>query len=124
MSLIKIIHVVFVLLSISGFFARGVLMIRDSALLQQRWVKTVPHVVDTILLLSAIILASQWGFAALGIPWLQAKIAALLVYILLGVIAIRPGRSKPVRIGAWLGAMLTFAYIVGVAITRNPLIFA
>ncbi len=124
MTLIKIIHMSFVLLSISGFFARGVLMIRDSALLQQRWVKTVPHTVDTVLLLSAVILASQWGFAALGMPWLQAKIGALLVYILLGVVAIRPGSSKPVRIGAWLGAMLTFAYIVSVAITKNPLVFA
>jgi len=124
MTLIKIIHMSFVLLSISGFFARGVLMIRDSGLLQQRWVKTVPHAVDTVLLLSAVILASQWGFAALGMPWLQAKIGALLVYILLGVVAIRPGQSKPIRIGAWLSAMLTFAYIVGVAVTKNPLVFA
>ncbi len=124
MTLIKIIHVSFVLLSISGFLARGVLMIRDSALLQQRWVKTVPHAVDTILLLSAVILASQWGFASLEMPWLQAKIGALLVYILLGVVAIRPGQSKPLRIGAWLGALLTFAYMVSVAITKNPLVFA
>jgi len=124
MTLVKIIHMSFVLLSISGFFARGVLMIRDSALLQRRWIKTVPHVVDTVLLLSAITLASQWGFAALEMPWLQAKIAALLVYILLGTVAIRPNRSKPVRIAAWLGAMLTFAYIVSVAVTKNPLVFA
>ncbi|MCF6209789.1 MAG: SirB2 family protein [Gammaproteobacteria bacterium] len=124
MTLIKIIHMSFALLSIAGFFARGVLMIRDSALLQQRWVKTAPHAVDTVLLLSAIILASQWGLASLGMPWLQAKIGALLVYILFGVVAIRPGRSKPVRIGAWLGALLTFAYMVGVAITKNPWVFA
>ncbi len=124
MTLVKIIHMSFVLLSISGFFARGVLMIRDSALLQRRWVKTVPHFVDTGLLLSAIILASQWGFAALEMPWLQAKIGALLVYILLGVVAIRPLFGKPVRITAWLAAMLTFAYIVSVAITKNPLPFA
>ncbi|VAX00388.1 FIG002082: Protein SirB2 [hydrothermal vent metagenome] len=124
MTLIKIIHMGFALLSIAGFFVRGVLMIRDSALLQQRWVKTAPHAVDTVLLLSAIILASQWGFASLGMPWLQAKIGALLVYILFGVVAIRPGCSKPVRIGAWLGALLTFAYMVSVAISKNPLVFA
>lgn len=123
MDIIKIIHVSFALLSISGFFARGVLMIRGSDLLQRRWIKTAPHMVDTVLLLSAVILASQWGFAALSMPWLQAKIGALLVYILLGVIAIRPGQSKPVRITAWLAAMLTFAYIVSVAITKNPLVF-
>ncbi|HFE31737.1 MAG TPA: regulator SirB [Gammaproteobacteria bacterium] len=124
MTLIKIIHMSFVLLSISGFFARGVLMIRDSGLLQQRWIKIAPHFIDTGLLLSAVILASKWGFAALEMPWLQAKIGALLVYILLGVVAIRPMFGKPVRIGAWLAAMLTFAYIVSVAVTKNPLVFA
>jgi len=124
MTLIKIIHMSFVLLSISGFFARGVLMIRDSGLLQQRWIKTAPHFIDTGLLLSAIVLASQWGFAALEMPWLQAKIGALLAYILLGVVAIRPMFGKPVRIGAWLAAMLAFAYIVSVAVTKNPLVFA
>lgn len=123
MALIKILHMSLVLLSISGFFARGVLMIRDSGLLQRRWIKVAPHFIDTGLLLSAIILASQWGFAALEMPWLQAKIGALLVYILLGVIAIRPLFGKPVRIAAWLAAMLTFAYIVGVAVTKDPLPF-
>ena len=97
MDIIKLIHVTTALLSISGFVARGILMLRGSPLLQARWVKVLPHVNDTLLLASAIILAAQWGWAALQMPWLLAKIAALLFYIALGMVALHAGRSKRVR---------------------------
>jgi len=123
MDIIKLIHVTTALFSISGFVARGILMLRDSPLLQTRWVKVLPHVNDTLLLASAIFLAAQWGWAALQLPWLLAKIVALLLYIALGMVALRAGRSKRVRMLAWLAAVLVFAYIVAVARSKNPLIF-
>jgi len=116
-------HVACALLSGGGFFIRGILMMRESAWLQVRMVKIVPHVVDTLLLLSAIALASQWGWAALQLPWLLAKIMALLVYIGLGVVALRMGRSKRGRVLAWLAALLVFAYMITVAVSKNPLVF-
>ncbi|WP_455199118.1 SirB2 family protein [Kaarinaea lacus] len=122
MSTIKLIHVVCALLSISGFIARGILMIRGSSLLSARTVKVLPHVNDTVLLVTAIVLASQWGWSALQMPWLLAKIIALLAYIALGMLALKPGRSQSVRISAWLAAIITFAFIVSVAVTRNPLV--
>lgn len=120
METVKWLHVSCALLSGGGFFARGILMLRDSPWLQARVVKIVPHVVDTLLLLSAIALATQWGWAALQMPWLLAKIVALLVYIALGVVALRAGRSKAQRTVAWCAAMLVFAYIVAVALSKNP----
>jgi len=120
---IKWLHVVCALLSGGGFFIRGILMIRESAWLQMRMVRIAPHVVDTLLLLSAIALASQWGWAALQLPWLLAKIVALLVYIGLGVMALRAGLSKRVRVWAWLAALLVFAYIITVAVSKTPLVF-
>ena len=122
MGIIKSIHIVCALLSISGFVARGILMIISSPLLMARWVKVSPHIIDTVLLLSAIVLASQWGWSALQMPWLLAKIMALLVYIILGSLALRPGRPQSVRITSWLAAIATFAYIVSVALTKNPLV--
>ena len=119
MEIIKTIHIVCALLSISGFVGRGVLMIKGSPLLTARWVKVSPHIVDTALLASAIMLASQWGWSALQMPWLLAKITALLVYIALGSLALRPGRPQWVRIVAWIAAIFTFAYIVSVAMTKN-----
>ena len=123
MESIKWLHVACALLSGSGFFTRGILMIREPDWLQVRMVKIIPHVVDTLLLVSAIVLASQWGWAALQEPWLLAKIVALLVYIGLGMVALRLGRSKRVRVVAWLAAMFVFVYIVSVAVNKNPLAF-
>ncbi len=123
MESIKWVHVACAVLSGGGFFIRGILMMRESVWLQARMVKVVPHVVDTVLLVSAIALASQWGWAALQLPWILAKIVALLVYIGLGVVALRAGPSKRVRVLAWLAAMLVFTYIIAVAVSKNPLAF-
>ncbi len=78
----------------------------------------VPHVIDTVLLASAMALTattSQYPFVQ---PWLTAKVLALLLYIVLGSVAIRHGRTRSVRIVAWLLALVVFGYIVAVARTR------
>ena len=124
MEWIKIIHVGCALLSISGFFARGILMMRDSAMLQKRLFKITPHIIDTLLLGSAIWLAVQNSVNPGDNPWLLAKIIALLVYIGFGTVALKRGKTKQVRIIAWLAALLVFAYIVAVAVTKSVLVFA
>jgi uncharacterized membrane protein SirB2 len=119
--LLKYAHVTCVVLSYLGFLLRGVWMIRASPLLQQRWVSIVPHVVDTLLLASAVALAAllrQYPFVQ---PWLTAKVIALVAYIVLGVFALRRGRTRRVRIAAWIAAQAVFFYIVAVAVTRSPL---
>jgi uncharacterized membrane protein SirB2 len=117
---LKATHVTCVALSYLGFFARGIWMIRGSALLEQRWVRIAPHVVDTILLASAVGLAFMLRLSPLVQPWLAAKIAGLVLYVILGTIALRRGRPRALRIGAWIAAQATFLYIVAVALTRSP----
>ena len=124
MGIVKWIHVSCAIVSIVGFFVRGMLMINESYLLQSRAVKIVPHVVDTLLLVSAIILASQWGWAALQLPWLLAKMTGLLLYIALGMVALRMGKTKSIRVSAWIAAMGVFAYIAAVALTKSPLLMS
>ena len=121
MELIKTIHVSCAALSFAGFFIRGLWMLRESALLHQRWVKITPQLVDTVLLLSAIILAIQFHFSPFQQPWLMAKIVALLAYIAVGLVAFRFGRTKRIRLYAWLVSMLIFMYIVSVALTKSVL---
>ena len=121
MEFIKTIHVTCVVLSFAGFFIRGIWMLRDSSLLQQRWVKTTPHIVDTLLLVSAITLAVQMHLSPLEQPWLMAKIIALLVYIGIGMLALRFGRSKTIRLYAWLFGLVTIGYIMSVAISKSAL---
>lgn len=123
-TVVKILHVSCVALSYASFFARGVLMIRAAPLLQARWVRIVPHVVDTVLLGSAIALSAmsrQYPFIE---PWLTAKVIALVIYIGLGMVALRYGRTMRTRIAAWVGAQLAFLYMVAVALTRSTLPWA
>lgn len=119
MGLVKTIHLACVVLSFSGFFIRGIWMIRDSANLKLRWVKIAPHIIDTLLLISAIILAVQMRVSPLEHSWLMAKIIALLFYIGIGTVALKAGRSKRLRVFAWLLGLMTFLYIVSVALSKS-----
>ena len=116
-ALAKQVHLATIVLSWLLFFVRGVWMIADSPRLAARWVRVLPHVNDTVLLLAAIYLATFYGLQ----PWIVAKIVALVAYILIGTVALRRGPTKPVRIAAWLAAQAVFVYIVAVAVTKHPL---
>ena len=88
--------------------------------MNQRWLRWAPHVNDTLLLAAAVGLAVMSGQYPLARSWLTAKIVGLLTYILLGMVALKPGRPRGVRIAAWLSALAVFGYVVSVAVTRNP----
>ena len=116
---IKHLHISAVVLSGSLFLLRGAWMLADSPWLQQRWVRVVPHLVDTVLLASAITLAMWSGQYPVEQPWLTAKVLALIAYIVLGSVALKRGRTRTTRTVALIAALLSFAYIVGVALTRS-----
>jgi uncharacterized membrane protein SirB2 len=120
-ELLKIIHVSSVCLSYLLFVLRGRWALRDSPLTRQRWVRVVPHLVDTILLASAVTLAASLGISPLTAPWLLAKIVALLLYIGLGSLAIKRGQSHRTRWLAWISAQLVFFYIAATAISHDPI---
>ena len=106
-------------LSITLFVLRGTSQTVGWPWRQWRWLRIAPHMVDTVLLGAAISLAcwsQQYPFTQ---NWLSAKVVALLVYIGLGSLALRAGISRPVQRSAFMGALLTVAYIVGVALTRS-----
>jgi uncharacterized membrane protein SirB2 len=114
-------HVAFALLSLSGFVLRGYWMMGGAAVLQRRWVKIVPHVVDTLLFVSGIGLIVALGLYPTQQPWLAAKLVALLLYIVLGTVALKRGRTYRVRVGAFFGALVVFAYIATAALTHQSL---
>lgn len=121
--LLKHLHVTCAATSYALFLLRGIWMLRGSALMGQRWVKVVPHMVDTVLLGSAVALAWTIGQYPFVDGWLTAKVAALLLYIALGFVALKYGRSKTVRLSAWLAAQAVFGYIVLVALHHDPMPF-
>lgn len=115
---LKLIHVSCVTLSISGFVLRGGLMLAGSRLLNDKLVKKAPHYVDAILLLSGIWLAINLQQYPGTVPWLTAKLIALVIYVLLGSLALR-GRTAQTRYSAFLGALVVVSYMVSVALTRS-----
>jgi uncharacterized membrane protein SirB2 len=120
--IIKNIHILSITLSLIFFFIRGIWAIQESDWLQRTWVKTVPHLIDTVLLFSGITLAIILQQYPGGHNWLTAKLLALLAYIIVGSIAIKRGKTKTIRMVAWISALMIFFYIVTVALTRivNP----
>lgn len=120
-TFLKQLHLTTVALTLALFVLRGVWMMADSPRLQARWVRIVPHVNDTLLLASGIGLAVLIQQYPLVHGWLTAKLFALVVYVVLGTIALKRGRTRHQRIAAWIAALSVFGYIVAVAHTHSPL---
>jgi len=123
---LKLIHIGAVTASFCGFVARGLGVFSGAAWVRHRLARSLPHVVDTVLLLSAVGMLFVIHLSPWGLPWLRAKIVGLVVYISLGVLALRPARSDraarltAVNVIAWIGALVVFGYIVSVAVTKSP----
>lgn len=117
---IKAAHVTAVCLSLGLFVLRAGWMLADSPQLQRRWVRIVPHIVDSVLLGSAIVLVliiNQYPFVQ---PWLTAKVLALVVYVVLGSVGLKYGHTRGGRALACAVAVLVFGYIVTVAVAHSP----
>lgn len=119
--LLKHFHIGCVLLSAGGFALRGVWSLGGSPLLRARLTRVLPHIVDTALLASAIALAVMAGQYPFVNAWLSAKVGGLIAYIALGSVALKPARPLPARAAAFVAALLVLAWIVSVALTKNPL---
>lgn len=117
---LKNIHTLLALLTISGFLLRGYWMMTKSDKLQQRMTRVAPHILDTVFLASGIAMLVLLSLNPLSQSWLLAKFAGLIVYILLGTVAIRRGSTQQVRVLALVGALSAFAYVVGVALSKSP----
>lgn len=117
---LKLVHVTSAVLTISGFLLRGYWMMSSSALLLHPVTRVLPHIIDTVFLLSGIAMLFMLSLNPFNVPWLVAKFAGLIVYIVLGTIALKRGRTRQLRVLALAGAFLVFAYVVGVALSRSP----
>lgn len=118
--MLKTLHFSLAFLSVAGFVIRAGWSYSGSELLQEKWVKITPHVVDTLLLTLGVVLA----FSLPDGPWqgwLLAKLIALVAYVGFGVMTLR-GQSMTRHIGL-IGAFLSVSYIFLVAYSRNVVPF-
>ena len=119
------VHITCAILTIALFVLRGALMLADSPWLQTRLLRTLPHVIDTVLLTSALMLTTVIHQYPFSTGWLTMKVGLLVVYVVLGHYAIKRGRTKTVRAVAFGAALLVVGFLVSVARAHDPLgIFA
>jgi len=115
MITIKTLHIMLAFLTVAGFVLRAGWSFVAPDLLQQKWVRIAPHIIDTLLLVFGVVLALNLSGGYLQ-PWLGAKLVGLLVYIGFGVMTLRGTGAH--RIVGLSGALLAITYIFGVAYTR------
>ena len=120
-AVIKTVHLVTVVSSISFFLVRAVWMVESPARLHERWVRIAPHMVDTVLLASGVLLVLMTGRYPLP-DWLLAKLAGLVCYIVLGSLALRRAPSLKLRLLSLVGALAAVCYVVLAAVTRSALL--
>ncbi len=117
-------HGLFVVLSLALFSLRGYWMLRDCPALQARWVKIAPHIIDTLLLLTALWAAWLMFWSHGTHPaFITVKIIGLIVYIGLGLAALKLGKTKTIRLAAFIAALAVYAYLIAVGVTMRALPF-
>lgn len=113
-------HIACAIATIVLFVLRGGLMLADSRWQQNVVLRYLPHAIDTLLLTTALMLTTvihQYPFA---VSWLTAKVVLLVVYIALGSIALKRGRTRRVRVVAFVAALATIGFLVTVARAHHP----
>lgn len=119
---IKHIHLTFIALSVLFFIVRFVLHIRQSPIMDKKFVKIAPHVIDTLLLLSGLTLCfiiKQYPFQD---AWLTEKIGAVVAYIFLATIALKANRNTLFKVFAALGAIAWIVYAAKIAMFKQAVL--
>ncbi|MDH3641888.1 MAG: SirB2 family protein [Gammaproteobacteria bacterium] len=116
--MLRSIHLILAYLTVLGFVVRGIWSMTGSAYLTQKWVKILPHVIDTLLLVLGVAMAISLSISPLE-GWLAAKLVSLLAYIGFGVLTMRAS-GNGLKIVGFVGAMASVGYIFAVAFARSP----
>ena len=118
---IKQFHVFVALLSGSLFAVRGAFLLGGARWPQALPVKWLSYAVDTALLTAALMLLTILPWTMFANGWLLAKVALVVVYVVLGVFALRRGRTARTRATCYVAALLVFGSIYSIARAHHPL---
>ncbi|MBM3072891.1 SirB family protein [Enterobacter sp. RHBSTW-00994] len=120
------VHLASVALTISFFILRYWWRYSNNPLLETRWVRVAPHCIDTLLFLSGVGLMWKTGYLPFTDKgtWLTEKLFGVIIYIVLGFIALgrRRPRSQQVGFIAFLLGLVVLYIIIKLATTRIPLL--
>lgn len=118
---IKAVHVGLALCSGAFFATRGVAVLAGAGWPQAAWARRSSMVIDSALLLAAVLLLAALQLNPFAAPWLLTKLGLLVAYVVLGVLALRRARTPAGRALSLAGALACFATMVAVARAHHPL---
>ncbi|HWH74815.1 MAG TPA: SirB2 family protein [Methylibium sp.] len=118
---LKLAHVALVTASGLLFALRGAAVQAGAAWAMRRPWRLLSVVIDTLLLTAGAMLWWLLGLHPVRDPWLGTKLALLLLYIVLGSLAMKRGRTPAVRRASYAAALATYLFIATVALRHQPL---
>jgi uncharacterized membrane protein SirB2 len=77
--------------------------------------------IDTVLLTAGLMLVAILPEALSANHWLAVKIALLVVYIVLGSLALKRAQGARARTAAFVAALLVYALMIGIARAHDPM---
>ena len=117
----KFLHIFLVFFSFFSFFSRVLIAEFNAGLLNKKWIKISPHIIDTLLLVSGIFLIFQGQWLTRDNHWIIAKFLILILYIIFGALTLhKQGTSRWL---AFTGAVFCYASILIIAISKKSLAF-
>ncbi|MDX8412446.1 MAG: SirB2 family protein [Mariprofundaceae bacterium] len=119
--LLKQVHIICAVLTFTQFFLRGVWTVRTASVIRKSWMRIFPPIIDSVLMLTGIALMWETGQFPGSEDWVTAKVAAVLIYVALGIVALNRGGTHAIRTVCWMLALLFFAYIVAVSRTHQSI---
>jgi len=118
------IHWLMAVLTIAVFVVQGVLALAAPGLVRHKAVRIGSHVIYTLLLVSAITLLVAYGWNPLDFTWIMLKILLLVLFIVFGIVAFRPGFAAPLRGAAWVAGAGCLLWAYSIAQAKAPIPFA
>jgi uncharacterized membrane protein SirB2 len=116
-------HVGLVLTSGGLFAVRGAILLAGHSWAMAWPLRMISYGIDTALLAAGVTLWAGLSLNPAASPWLGTKLALLLLYIVLGSLALKRARSKAARWASSVGALLVYLFMVSVALAHQPLGF-
>lgn len=114
-------HITLVTLSVALFAVRGLGVLAGQAWPMAGWARGLAPVIDSLLLLAG---GTLWWLLQLNPTqhhWLLAKLVLLIVYIVLGTLALKRAPTRGAKALCFVAALAVVGFMASIAVAHHPL---
>jgi uncharacterized membrane protein SirB2 len=118
---IRLLHITCVVLSGALFFVRGTGVLAGARWPMRLSVRLASYSIDTVLLTAALMLVTMLPGAVFANGWLTMKLVLLVVYVVLGSLALKRAHTPRARRLCFISAAATYLFMFSIARAHDPL---